>query len=194
MILQNLTEYHIILASRSPRRQHLLSELGVKFEIYYDNDDNEDFPPNLLKEKIPVFLAEKKMDKLKHLLVNKNLVITADTIVWLDGKAIGKPGNLKEAEIMLKTLSGKMHTVYTGVCLASAEKNISFYSQTDVYFREFSSEEIRYYVEKYKPLDKAGAYGVQEWIGYVGVQKITGSYANVMGLPVQKLYEYLCDF
>lgn len=194
MIFEKLKTYQIILASRSPRRQHLLKELGVDFEVFLDADDNEDYPAGLIKEEIAIFLAEKKMGKLAHLLVNNNLVITADTIVWLDGQEIGKPKDLQDAFNMLSLLSGKMHTVYTGVCLATQMKKISFYAETDVYFRPFSREEIQYYVEKYKPLDKAGAYGVQEWIGYTGVEKIHGSYFNVMGLPLQKLYYHLCHF
>lgn len=194
MISKKLKTYNIILASRSPRRQHLLKELGLNFEIYLHADDNEDYPSDLKKEKIPIFLAEKKMGKLAHLLVNNNLVITADTIVWLNGQEIGKPKDLREAFDMLSLLSGRMHTVYTGVCLATQMKKISFFAETDVYFRSFTGEEIQYYVEKYKPLDKAGAYGVQEWIGYTGVEKIYGSYFNVMGLPLQKLYLQLCNF
>jgi septum formation protein len=194
MISQKLKAYNIILASRSPRRQHLLKELGIDFEVYLDADDNEDYPAGLIKEEIAIFLAEKKMGKLAPLLVKNNLVITADTIVWLNGQEIGKPKDLQDAFNMLSLLSGKMHTVYTGVCLATQMKKISFYAETDVYFRSFTGEEIQYYVEKYKPLDKAGAYGVQEWIGYTGVEKIHGSYFNVMGLPLQKLYLQLCNF
>lgn len=194
MLPERLKEYNIILASRSPRRHHLLKELGLEFEISFDNNDNEEYPEHLVRQEIPVFLAEKKMEQLNHLITGRNLVITADTIVWLNDEVIGKPYDLGDAERMLGKLSGKMHTVYTGVCLASLEKRVSFFAETDVYFRELKPEEIHYYVNRFKPLDKAGAYGVQEWIGYVGVQKIIGSYFNVMGLPVQKLYYHLCNF
>ncbi len=194
MIPENILSYHLILASRSPRRIQLLKESGFEFETYLNNDEDEEYPAYLKNEEIPVYISGKKMNKLSHLLVNNNLVITADTIVWFDGKALGKPNDLIEAKEMLNMLSGKKHTVYTGVCLASAEKKHSFFDETDVYFREFSSDEIHYYVEKFKPLDKAGAYGAQEWIGYIGVQKINGSYFNVMGLPLQLLYEQLSKF
>lgn len=194
MKLKNLEHYKIILASRSPRRHHLLKELGIEFDICQDNGDDEEFPPHLRKEEIPIFLAEKKMNAMSHLLTGDHLVITADTIVWLNGEVIGKPIDLNEAGSMLSKLSGNMHTVYTGVCIASAFKKISFYSKTDVYFRELSAEEIDFYVKHFKPLDKAGAYGVQEWIGYIGVRRIDGSYFNVMGLPVQKLFVELSKF
>jgi len=172
----------------------LLKELGISFEISFDNDDNEEYPSHLVKQEIPLFLAEKKMNRLGHLLNGRNLLITADTIVWLNDSVIGKPNSLEDARKMLGLLSGQMHTVYTGVCMASVEKRVSFFAETDVYFSDLTPEEIEYYVNRFEPLDKAGAYGVQEWIGYVGVQRINGSYFNVMGLPVQKVYCHLCNF
>jgi septum formation protein len=194
MKLKNLERYKIILASRSPRRHHLLEELGIDFDICQDNGEDEEFPPHLKQEEIPVFLAEKKMHKMSYLLKGNHLVITADTIVWLNGEVIGKPIDLDDASRMLSKLSGNMHTVFTGVCIATAVKKVSFYSKTEVYFRKLAAEEIDYYVNHFKPLDKAGSYGVQEWIGYIGVERIDGSFYNVMGLPVQNLFVELSKF
>jgi len=193
MFLQNLENYEIILASKSPRRQQLLSDLGLKFSVQ-SMDIPEEFPEALGKTEVPVYLAELKAEAFRPLLKNNQLVITADTIVWLDGNVLNKPTDYNDAFRMLKTLSGKKHQVITGVCLLSTEKKVSFYALTDVWFKPLSDEEIQYYLEHYRPYDKAGAYGIQEWIGHIGIYRIEGSFFNVMGLPVQSVYEHLKEF
>jgi septum formation protein len=194
MIPENLNRYKIILASKSPRRHFLLKEIGIPFESFHDAMEDETYPPGLKGKEVALYLAEKKMNRLTHLLRGNHLVITADTIVWLEDHVVEKPADLEEARNMLATLSGKVHRVYTGVCLASVDHRKIFCSETDVHFRELLPEEIDHYVNHFRPLDKAGAYGVQEWIGYVGVKRIEGSYFNVMGLPIQMLYECLKTF
>ena len=193
MFLQNLENYEIILASKSPRRQQLLSDLGLKFSVQ-SMDIPEEFPENLGKTEISVYLAELKAEAFRPLLKNNQLVITADTIVWLDGNVLNKPTDYNDGFRMLKNLSGKKHQVITGVCLLSAKKKVSFHALTDVWFKPLSDEEIHFYLEHYRPYDKAGAYGIQEWIGYIGIYRIEGSFFNVMGLPVQSVYEHLKDF
>lgn len=195
MLLNDLLkDYRIILASQSPRRKLLLKGLDIKFEVIVREDISEDYPSNLKMNEIPVWLAKSKSDSYTDLLKDKTLVITADTIVWHKGKLLGKPADLDQAEKILSTLSGSMHKVITGVCLRSAEKTHLFYSESKVLFRKLTLEEINYYVARYKPLDKAGAYGIQEWIGYIGIEEIEGSFYNVMGLPVQMLYHELIGF
>lgn len=157
-------------------------------------DVKEEFPDGLGMTEIPVFLAELKADAFRAQMKNNQLVITADTIVWLDGKVMGKPKDYSDGFKMLSDLSGKKHEVVTGVCLLSKTKKIVFYTISDVWFKNLSEDEIHYYLENYKPYDKAGAYGIQEWIGYVGVNRIEGSFFNVMGLPIQDLYEHLKNF
>lgn len=218
MLKSQLKKYHIILASKSPRRQFLLKELGLDFEIR-TKDTDESFPKKLKGKQIALYLCKKKADAFRNELKPKDILITADTIVWVGNTVLNKPSSYKEAVKMLKMLSGKMHTVYTGVCIsrlspaspsrsAMAERgggqaklgskargeelNLhSFAASTKVYFKKLSSKEIDFYITNYKPYDKAGAYGAQEWVGYVGVEKIIGSYFNVMGLPVKELYEQL---
>ena len=185
--------FNIILGSSSPRRNELLKSLGFDFVINPSNSD-EDYPLNLKGHEIPVFLAEKKASSFNGVLTETDLLITADTIVWCEGEIFNKPINFEEGKLMLQTLSGKMHEVFTAVCLKSANKQIIFYDATKVYFKKFTNEEIEYYLNKYKPYDKAGSYGVQEWIGYIGIEKIEGSFYNVMGLPVKKLHEELMKF
>jgi septum formation protein len=185
--------FQIILASKSPRRQELLNDLGLKFSVQ-SIDIPEVFPESLGMTEVPVYLAELKAEAFLPTLKDNQLVITADTIVWLDGQVLNKPTDYADGFRMLKSLSGKKHQVITGVCLLSTEKKVSFYACTDVWFKELSDEEIRYYLENYRPYDKAGAYGIQEWIGYIGIQRIDGSFFNVMGLPVQSLYEHLKAF
>jgi len=192
--IEKLNKYNIILASRSPRRQFLLGELGIKFTFPEYNDIDESYPLNLQADAIPLYLARKKAEYYHSLLDKNTILITADTIVWLNNELIGKPRDINEAKLMLQKLSGKMHMVYTGVCIKSLQKETSFVAETKVFFRHLSLEEINYYVDTYQPLDKAGAYGIQEWIGYVGVERIEGSYFNVMGMPVQKLYNALVHF
>jgi septum formation protein len=193
MVLQNLQKYEIILASKSPRRQQLLSDLGLNFTVQ-SMDTPEDFPEDLAMTEVPVYLAELKAEAFRPILKKNQLVITADTIVWLDGQVLNKPIDYSDGFRMLKDLSGKKHQVLTGVCLLSIEKKVSFYASTDVWFKELSDEEIQFYLENYRPYDKAGAYGIQEWIGYIGIYHIEGSFFNVMGLPVQSLYEHLKTF
>jgi len=185
--------YSLILASGSPRRHFLLKELGLKFEVRPKETD-ESFPTELKAEKICIYLAEKKAEAFRSEIKSNELVITADTIVWINGSVLNKPLDHDDAFRMLRMLSGKMHQVFTGVCLMSKEKTKTFYSATNVFFRALSDEEINFYIATYKPFDKAGAYGAQEWIGYVGVEKIEGSYFNVMGLPLRELYEELSTF
>jgi septum formation protein len=194
MISQIIKNYRIILASKSPRRQYLLKELGIDFEIIADTETDESYPPELSRHEIPVYLAEMKADRAMASVPDKTLLITADTIVWLKGKVINKPDGYAEALKMLEELSGEVHEVLTGVCLSTKQKRHSFYTSTLVYFARLLKEEIRYYVEQYRPYDKAGAYGIQEWIGYIGIERIEGSYFNVMGLPVQELYREMIKF
>jgi len=193
MFLQNLQQYEIILASQSPRRQQLLSDLGLKFKVQ-SMDVPEEFPPELGMTEVPVYLAELKATAFLPQLKSNQLVITADTIVWLDGQVMNKPTGYADGFRMLRDLSGKKHQVITGVCLLSTEKKISFFASTDVWFKNLSDEEIHFYLENFRPYDKAGAYGIQEWIGYIGIHRIEGSFFNVMGLPVQSLYEHLKSF
>lgn len=193
MLLENLKSYEIILASKSPRRQQLLTDLGIKFRVQ-PMDIPEIFPEGLGMTEVPVYLAELKAEAFRPFLENQQLIITADTIVWLEGEVLNKPADYADGFRMLRNLSGKKHQVVTGVCLLSPEKKVSFYASTDVWFKELSDEEIHYYLEHYKPYDKAGAYGIQEWIGYIGIYHIEGSFFNVMGLPVQSLYEHLKAF
>lgn len=193
MFLKNLEQYEIILASKSPRRQQLLSDLGLKFTVQ-SMDIAEVFPSGLGMTEVPVYLAELKAEAFRPQLKQNQLVITADTIVWLDGNVLNKPADYADGFRMLKNLSGKKHQVITGVCLLTTTKKVSFFASTDVWFKSLSDEEIHFYLENYRPYDKAGAYGIQEWIGYVGINHIEGSFFNVMGLPVQSLYEHLKAF
>jgi septum formation protein len=193
-MLENIAEYRIILASNSPRRKELMSGLDIPFEIKTLPDIEESYPDILQKEEIPLYLAKLKADAYQTLMQDNTLLITADTIVWLDGKVYGKPESETEAQYMLQQLSGRTHEVFTGVCLTTQQKQQSFFAVSKVGFAALSEAEINYYVSKYKPFDKAGAYGVQEWIGYVGVEHLEGSFYNVMGLPVRLLYKYLKQF
>lgn len=196
MILnKKLEKYRIVLGSQSPRRQYLLKELGLDFDVKLKHMAEEEvYPENLQKEEIPLYLAKSKAAAFDDELSDKTIVITADTIVWSEGKVVQKPEDTKDAYKILKDLSGKVHQVYTGVCLRSLTKQVSFYAQTDVYFKELTDNEIWFYINEFEPFDKAGSYGIQEWLGYIGVEKIEGSYFNVMGLPVQKLYVELNRF
>ena len=193
MKFEELNNYHFILASKSPRRQFLIKDLGLNFEIATKEVD-ESFPSELKAEQISLYLCEKKAMAFDEELNDNTIVITADTIVWIDNQVLNKPENYDDAVRMLKLLSGKMHKVYTGVCLKSKHKIKSFYAVTNVSFKTLSDYEIEYYIRNFHPYDKAGAYGAQEWIGYIAVEKIEGSYFNVMGLPVKELYEELLKF
>ena len=191
--LANLGKYKIILASKSPRRQQLLSDLGLQFETIV-TDTDESFPEDMPVNEVAAFLAEKKANSFSEKIDETQLVITADTIVALGDRVLNKPGDATHACEMLQALSGKKHEVITGVCLFSKTKKVVFSARTSVWFKELSDEQINFYIENYKPFDKAGAYGIQEWIGYVGIYRIDGSYFNVMGLPVQQLYTHLANF
>jgi len=193
-LINKLEKYKIILGSQSPRRHHLLKELGIKFEIMVNNSQDESYPAHITKENIPIYLAKKKSECLYENLKENTILITADTIVWLNNQVVGKPTDKEDAKNILQKLSGNKHEVHTGVCIKSLEKETTFCSKTDVYFRELTDNEIIYYLDHCKPFDKAGAYGIQEWIGYIGIERIDGSYFNVMGLPVQKLYTELLRF
>lgn len=198
-MLEDLKKYSVVLASNSPRRKELLSGLGVNFSVKTLPDVDESFPDTLKGEEIPLFIARKKADAYKMLFssVTSNeveeplLVITADTIVWIEDEVLGKPANATEARVMLSKLSGKKHQVITGVCLTTALWQKSFAAVSEVQFSSLTEEEVDYYIQNYCPYDKAGAYGVQEWIGFIGVESIQGSYFNVMGLPIQRLYREL---
>lgn len=187
-------KFKIILASNSPRRKELLAGLGLPFDVRVISNIDESYPESLKGEDIPMYISAKKASAYKDSLVGNELLITADTIVYLDGMVLGKPKSRNEALTMLRTLSGKTHDVITGVTLmTNVNKGLfrSFASTSSVTFAQLSDDDICYYVDKYQPYDKAGAYGIQEWIGYIGVTRIEGSYFNVMGLPVQRLYEEL---
>lgn len=185
--------YNFILASKSPRRQQLLQSLGIEFTVQ-TKEVEEVWPAGLKIEEVPVYLAELKAGGFKADLGENDLLITADTVVCLDKEVLGKPESFDEACTMLQRLSGREHQVITGVCLTSAHKQESFYSVTNVEFKTLTREEIEHYVTNFKPYDKAGAYGIQEWIGTIGISHIEGSFYNVMGLPVQKLYKYIQSF
>ncbi|MCD4730441.1 MAG: Maf family nucleotide pyrophosphatase [Bacteroidales bacterium] len=194
MLVEKLKDYKVILASQSPRRKKLLDDLGLKFETQ-PVDIDETYPPNLKAHEIAIYLSQLKARAFDFdELCGNCLIITADTIVWQDGQILPKPKNYEEATRILNLLSGNTHDVITGVTLRTRLRTFSFYSSTKVYFKELSSEEIAYYIDNFKPFDKAGAYGIQEWIGYIGIEKIEGSYFNVVGLPVQKLYTELSKF
>ena len=193
-ILHQINQHRIILGSRSPRRQYLLKELGIRFEVITHEDQEEYYPDSLSVTEIPVFLAKQKRSQYLKYLDNNTILITADTIVCIDNEVLGKPVDHADAVKILTRLSGRAHQVYTGVCIRSAEKESFFCVGSDVWFRNLRQEEIDHYVSNYKPLDKAGAYGIQEWIGYVGIEKINGSYYNVMGLPTERLFVELIRF
>ena len=190
-MLENLNKYKIILASNSPRRKELLSGLGVDYEVKTLPDVDESYPDGLSGEGIAKHIARGKAEAYRSLIQADELVITADTIVWLDGTVMGKPKDEEEAKDMLMRLSGKTHQVITGVCLTTTSTQKTFATVTDVTFATLTDEEVDYYVTRYQPMDKAGSYGVQEWIGFVGVENLSGSYFNVMGLPIQRLYTEL---
>ena len=188
---RSVYKHKIILGSASPRRQQLLKDAAFEFSVQPINAD-ESFPSNLKAEQIALYLCEKKASAFPNKLADGEILITADTIVWVDGIVLNKPGSEFEAKQMLMLLSGKMHQVYTGVCLTTSKGKISFTDETKVYFKNFTEEEILFYIRNYKPFDKAGSYGAQDWLGLIGVTKIEGSYFNVMGLPIHRVYEELC--
>lgn len=193
-MLDNLSKYKIILASNSPRRKELLGGLGLTFEVKTLPGIDESYPSGLMGEEIPMHISSKKAQAYDNQLTDDVLLITADTIVYLNGLVLGKPVDEADAIDMLTRLSGCTHEVITGVTIKANQKAKSFSVVSKVTFASLTAEEIRYYVQHYKPYDKAGAYGIQEWIGFVGVQSLEGSYFNVMGLPIQRLYQELKEF
>ena len=193
-MLSNLKKYHIILASKSPRRQELLRGMGIGFSIMTKETD-ESFPPEMPLDEVPKYLSlQKSLAFTDNELPADYLLITSDTVVICEGEILGKPKDREDAARMLQLLSGKIHHVVTGVTVRSAEKTESFAVRSNVTFAQLDDEEIDYYIEHCKPFDKAGAYGIQEWIGYVGISGLEGSFYNVMGLPTRKLYQCLKGF
>lgn len=192
--LQNISKYKIILASNSPRRKELLSGLNINYEIKTIPNVDESYPDSIQKTDVSLYIAKAKAAAYERLMQDDTLLITADTVVVLNDVVYGKPKTEEEARQMLRQLSGNTHIVATGVCITTKEKQYAFKVESEVRFAKLDDEEIDYYVSKYKPLDKAGSYGIQEWIGYVAVEHISGSYFNIMGLPVQRLYQELKRF
>lgn len=188
------TDYEILLGSGSPRRKELLSEMDIPFRLIAIKDIDERYPRDMASEEVPVFLSRLKSEAYRSELSERQILITADTVVIHSGDILGKPVDGADAIKMLESLSGDIHSVVTGVTIASVKKSVSFSERTIVSFKKLSEQEISYYVEHYNPLDKAGAYGIQEWIGLVAVKCIEGCYYNVMGLPTQALYRNLCGF
>lgn len=198
-MLDNLKKYNIILASGSPRRKQLLEGLGIEFSQHVLRNIDESFPDTLLAEEVAQFIAHKKSEAYLKDMADNDLVITADTIVVADGGCgrnviLGKPHERSEAVAMLRMLSNKTHEVITGCCIVTKDRQRVFSVSTEVTFKQLSDEEIEYYVDTFRPYDKAGAYGVQEWIGYIGVTGLSGSYFNVMGFPIQRVYTELAEF
>ncbi len=190
-MLDNLKKYDIYLASGSPRRKELLAKLGIKFKVCCSPNVDEAYPTGLEAEDVAEYISQMKADAYCKHITDDQMIITADTVVVCDGLLLGKPANRDQAVAMLRRLSGNTHHVFTGVTVTTAKHSESFSVATKVCFAELTSEEINFYVDNYRPFDKAGAYGIQEWIGFIGVESISGSYFNVMGLPVQRLYQVL---
>lgn len=193
MIIDNLNKFKFILASRSPRRQQLLSDMGLKFDVVI-MDYEETFPADLTGEEIARYVAHEKALSFNNKISDNEIIITADTIVWCNNKILGKPQNHEDALRILREISGNTHEVITGVTLLSKHKENTFSVSTKVTFETLSDEELNYYIQKFEPFDKAGAYGIQEWIGIIACSHIDGSYFNVVGLPVQRLYAELRQF
>lgn len=187
-------DYHIILASNSPRRKELLRGLDIAFDVRVQPDIAEDYPADTAPADVAAYISREKANAYKDTIAENELIITADTVVIVGNEILGKPHDNAEAKEMLHKISGRKHQVVTGVCLTTTEKQRCFSVSTDVTFKNLKEEEIDYYIETYSPLDKAGAYGIQEWIGYIGVTALEGSYFNVMGLPVQRIWEELNRF
>lgn len=194
LLAEKLKDYKIILGSRSPRRRELMSGAGIEYTLADGYEVEELYPKTMKAEKVPTYLAELKADGYPGLLGENEILITADTVVISDSEVLGKPDGREGAMDMLHRLSGSRHTVITGVCIRSKEKTAIFSSSSDVWFRRVTDEEIAYYVDNFEPWDKAGAYGIQEWIGFVAIERIDGSFYNVMGLPIQQLYVKLNKF
>ncbi len=193
LLAEKYKNHKIVLASKSPRRQELMKGLDISFEVRTMEVD-ENFPPALQREEIPLFLSKLKAQAFLPEMKENEVVITADTVVWVNDHVLNKPEDRDEAVAMVKELSGNHHVVYTAVTVTSKDKSITFFDETKVYFEVLTQEEIEYYIDKYQPYDKAGSYGVQEFIGYMGINKLEGSYFNVMGLPVHQVYKKLMEF
>lgn len=193
-MLDNLKRYKLILASNSPRRRELLSGLGITFEVRVLPDIDESYPDTLDAADAAQFIAQKKAEAYLSAMHDDELIITADTVVIVGSEVLGKPSDAAEARLMLEKLSGRTHQVVTGVCLTTRSLSRLFSVTTDVTFKTLTEAEIDYYISTFRPYDKAGAYGIQEWIGYIGCTGLRGSYFNVMGLPVQRIYTELCNF
>jgi septum formation protein len=193
-MLANLSKYKVVLGSNSPRRRELLAGLDIPYEIITVPDIDESYPKDLQREEIPLYIARLKAEAYRPVMTADTFLITADTIVLLNGQVYGKPKDKADAGAMLRALSGQTHEVITGVCLTTSRKQETFPAVSLVTFAALEEEEIDYYLLKYKPYDKAGAYGVQEWIGYVGVESLRGSFYNVMGLPLRLLYKHLKEW
>ncbi len=193
MLKDKLKQYKIILASGSPRRQQFFKDLDLDFEIRIKEID-EIYPENLQVAEITNYLAELKSLAFDGEIAENEIVITSDTLVWLNGKALGKPKDYNDAFEILKSISGATHQVFTSVCFATKDFRKTIFDETKVTFKVLKDTEIHYYLEHYKPFDKAGAYGIQEWIGLIGITKIDGSYSNVVGLPTEKVYDFLKNF
>ncbi len=191
LLKDKLQDFRLILASASPRRRELLAACDLDFVLADKFECEECYPADLATDKVAEYLSQLKSNAYPHALEEKDILLTADTVVILGDKILGKPHSEEEAVEMISSLSGATHKVVTGVTLRTAKQTISFSAESLVSFRTLEAEEVRYYVEKYRPLDKAGAYGIQEWIGYIGIEGIEGSFYNVMGLPVQRLYSAL---
>jgi septum formation protein len=192
--LEHLNGYRIFLGSRSPRRQKLLTQLGLPYQVWLKEEVPEEYPVGLSPDEVALFLARLKAKPYADELAGSDILITADTIVVVDEKILGKPTDREDAISMLSNLSNRPHEVISGVCLTSAVKESAFIASTRVWFDRLDPSEIREYVDEFKPFDKAGAYGIQEWIGFIGIHRIEGSYFNVMGLPIQRLYKELQRF
>jgi len=193
-MLDNISDYKIILASNSPRRKELLAGLGVDFTVRTLQGIDESYPGSLKGEQIPMYISGQKAKAYKESMADDELIITADTIVYVDGEVLGKPKDADDAKRMFHMMSDRKHEVITGVSIVTKQKTVQFATTTIVTFAPLTDDEIDYYIERYRPYDKAGAYGIQEWIGYIGITGIEGSYFNVVGLPVQRLYTELKKF
>lgn len=187
-------KYRLVLASNSPRRKELLAGLGLPFEVRVLQGIDESYPADLPVADVALYIAGRKAEAYRQVIADDELLITADTVVIVDDEILGKPADEADAVRMLRELSGRTHQVTTGVCLLTTTRERRFAVTTDVTFKQLTDEEVFYYVSRYKPFDKAGAYGIQEWIGYIGVTGLHGSYYNVMGLPVQRIYSELSNF
>lgn len=194
LLHEKLSSYRLLLASQSPRRRELLSGSGLNYEMAPKFEVEEHYPAEMAAEEVPLYLSRLKSEGYPHPLAAGDILLTADTVVIAEGKILGKPHNREEALQMLELLSGRAHTVITGVTLRAAERMESFAASSQVFFRPISPEEAAYYVDTYRPYDKAGSYGIQEWIGYVAIERIEGSFYNVMGLPIQRVYVELERF